>query len=170
MNNITNITQKLIKIVIIFGIVSEAFALEFKGKMQNKNGMFVDVALATTREVQTKGLSGIKSKQFKTNQAMLFVNSEMAPRKFWMPDTYFNLDIIFLDNNLKIVGIDRNAHSHPGMKEPPIIYRTGVYNAQYILETKANSPFSKSLRIGDELKYLGKPSLSEIVQGIHLEQ
>lgn len=86
MNNITNITQKLIKIVIIFGIVSEAFALEFKGKMQNKNGMFVDVALATTREVQTKGLSGIKSKQFKTNQAMLFVNSEMAPRKFWMPD------------------------------------------------------------------------------------
>ncbi len=170
MNNITKITLKLIKIVIIFATVSEAFALEFKGKMQNKNGLTIDVALATTREEQTKGLSGIKSKNFKVNQGMVFVNREMAPRKFWMPDTYFNLDIIFLDSNLKIVGIDRNALSHPGMQEPPEIYRTGIYNAQFVLETKANSTFSKNLIIGDELKYLGKPSLSEIVQGIHQEQ
>lgn len=170
MNNITKIPLKLIKIVIIFAIVSQAFALEFKGKMQNKKGLTIDVALATTREEQTKGLSGIKSKQFKMTQGMLFVNREMAPRKFWMPDTYFNLDIIFLDSNLKIVGIDRNAESHPGMKEPPEIYRTGTYIAQYVLETKANSAFSKSLILGDELKYLGKPNLSEIVQGIRQEQ
>lgn len=170
MNNITKIPLKLIKIVIIFAIVSQAFALEFKGKMQNKKGQVIDVALATTREEQTKGLSGIKSKQFKMTQGMLFVNNEMAPRKFWMPDTYFNLDIIFLDSNLKIVGIDRNALSHPGMTEPPVIYRTGIYNAQFILETKANSTFSKHLMIGDELKYLGKPNLSEIVQGIRQEQ
>ena len=95
MNNITKIPLKLIKIVIIFAIVSQAFALEFKGKMQNKKGLTIDVALATTREEQTKGLSGIKSKQFKMTQGMLFVNREMAPRKFWMPDTFFNLDIIF---------------------------------------------------------------------------
>lgn len=174
MNNIAKFPLKLIKIVIIFGIlitsIATSFALEFKGKMQNKNGLTVDVALATNRDEQTRGLSGIKSKNFKTNQAMLFVNKEMAPRKFWMPDTYFNLDIIFLDSNLKIVGIDRNAESHPGMKEPPEIYRTGTYIAQYVLETKANSTFSKSLILGDELKYMGKPNLSEIVQGIRQEQ
>ena len=60
--------------MIIFATVSEAFALEFIGKMQNKNGLTIDVALATTREEQTKGLSGIKSnlhKPFKLNEGSL---------------------------------------------------------------------------------------------------
>jgi uncharacterized membrane protein (UPF0127 family) len=132
-------------------------------KIQNSSGSVVEIALALTRAQHTQGLSGLKSNQFKSSKGMLFVNSEVAPRRFWMPDTYFNLDIIFLDQNLKIVGIEKNVPAHPGMSEPPKIFQTGTYSAQFVLETKAGSDFGKKLKINDYLKFIGPISLSEIV-------
>lgn len=79
----------------------------------------MNVRLAITRLEHSKGLSGIKPSDFSVNDSMLFVNDRMGERRFWMPDTYFNLDIIFLDSDLKIVGIEKNVPMHPGMGEPP---------------------------------------------------
>ena len=130
--------------------------------MQNPAGIQVELDLALTRKQHTQGLSGLKSREFSNFRGMLFVNSEVGPRRFWMPDTYFNLDIIFLDSNLLVVGLEKNVPAHPGSSEPPIIYKTESYNAQYVLETKAGSPFGVKLKKNDRLKFIGPSSLSEI--------
>ncbi len=141
---------------------------ESKNQLLNPQGKAVTLRMSLTREQHTKGLSGLKPKDFGSNEGMLFVNGEVAPRQFWMPDTYFNLDIIFLGPNLEVVGIEKNVPHHPGEKEPPPIYRTKTYLAKYILETKSPSTFSKSLKVGDVLKWKGTSSLSEIESNIHL--
>jgi len=101
---------------------------------------------------------------------MIFVYPQDGKRRFWMPDTYFNLAIIFLDQDLKIVGLEKNVPAHPGMQEPPMIKKTETYQAQYILETKASSKFSLKLKVGDQLKFIGSTSLSEIVLKIRQKQ
>ena len=164
MTTISQKTLKLIKnLVILFALSHElAFAKE-SYTMKNPEGKSVELKLALTKEEHTQGLSGLKSKYFKSTSAMLFVNTEMGARRFWMPDTYFNLDIIFLDQNLKVVGIERNVLCHPGRNEPPAIYKTDTYQAQFVLETKAGVIFSKKLKKDDQLKFIGSESLSEIV-------
>lgn len=130
----------------------------------------IKLRFALTKVEHTKGLSGLKPNQFSMKEGMLFVNKEMGPRKFWMPDTYFNLDIIFLDQDLKIVGIEKDVLAHPGMNTPPEIVTTQIYNAQFILEVKSKNPFSKNLKTGDQLIFKGNTNLSEIVSKIHPEQ
>lgn len=138
--------------------------------LKNPSGNKIELRLALTKSEHTKGLSGLKPNQFQSSEGMLFVNPEMSVRRFWMPDTYFNLDIIFLDGHLKIVAVESNVPAHPGMQEPPAIYKTGTYTAQFILETKAGSPFSKKLKPNDVLKFTGPISLSEIVSKTRLQQ
>lgn len=163
----TTISQNTLKLIKNLLVVLALFSTMTWGKesfsMKNPYGESISLALATTRKEHTKGLSGLKSSQFKKTQGMLFVNSEMGPRRFWMPDTYFNLDIIFLDSDLRIIGLEKNVPAHPGTKGPLTIYRTETYKAQFILETKAGAPFGQKLKITDKLVFTGTTSLSEIV-------
>jgi uncharacterized protein len=169
MNTISQKTSKLIKNMIFSALVigamivsDSAQALE-SYKLRNPAKTTVTLRLALTWAEHQQGLSGIKPKDFKASEGMLFVNEAIGPRRFWMPDTYFNLDIIFLDKDLKIVGIESNVPHHPGSKEPPAIFRTKTYDAQFVLETKAGSPFSKKLKVGEQLVWESKTNLSEIV-------
>ena len=164
MTTISQKTLKLIKnLVILLVLLSGLAFAKDSFHMKNSEGKSVELKLALTKEEHTQGLSGLKSKDFKSTSAMLFVNTEMGPRRFWMPDTYFNLDIIFLDQNLKVVGIESNVPAHAGRNEPPAIYKTDTYQAQFVLETKAGAIFSKKLKKDDQLKFIGPESLSEIV-------
>lgn len=116
----------------------------------------IHLRLAIKKEDQTKGLSGMKPQNFKDHEGMLFVYDTPGSRRFWMPDTYFNLDIYFLDSNFKILGVEKNVPHHPGMKEPPAIYQTATYEAHHVLEMKASSPLSKKLKVGDQLLWSDK--------------
>ncbi len=163
MITISQKSLKLIKNLFILVWILGSCAYGFEHfQMKNTNGTIIELRLALTKAEHTQGLSGLKPQQFSDSQGLLFVNSEMGQRRFWMPDTYFNLDIIFLDKDLKIVGIEKNVPAHPGKHEPPTIYKTETYLAQFILETKAGSAFSKNLKINDQLKFIGLTSLSEI--------
>lgn len=136
-------------------------------KMENPAKAVVKLRLALTKHEHSKGLSGIKPSDFPNDSGMLFVNEAMGTRRFWMPDTYFNLDIIFLDSDLKIVGIERDVPFHPGFTEPPVIYRTKSYQAQFVLETKGNAPFSKKLKVGDQLKWKSATPIQDIIKQVH---
>ena len=174
MNTITNFAPKLIKNIAGLILIIITFSIQnlsaYQGKMINPTGIQVTLHFAITDLEQQTGLSNLKPSQFNQTEGMLFLHKEMGPRKFWMPETYFNLDIIFLDQNLKIVGIEKDVKAHPGMKVPPAIQETAIYNAQYILETKSKSPFSKNLKKGDQLKFFSSTSLAEIILDTHLGQ
>ncbi|MDA9189620.1 DUF192 domain-containing protein [bacterium] len=103
-------------------------------------------------ENQTRGLSGVKDKDFKEDQAMLFFYSQDSIRSFWMPDTYFNLDIIFLDKDFQILYISKNVKAHPGRSEPPAIAVTKKVYCRHVLEVRADSKITKDLKKGDKLK------------------
>lgn len=164
MTNIYQKTSKLIKNLALLSAVLPMMAwANITYQMSNPTDEKVNVRLAITGHEHSRGLSGIKPSDFPVTESMLFVNEGMGVRRFWMPDTYFNLDIIFLDSNLKIVGIEKNVPMHPGMSEPPVIYRTKIYKAQFVLETKATAPFSKKLKVGDQLKWISTTPISEIV-------
>ena len=164
-------TIKLIKNLLLFALLITSVA-ESKEAIQMKNayGQVVNLKLAISFEEHTKGLSGLKSNEFRSDSGMLFVDSQMSSKRFWMPNTFFNLDIIFLDEKLKIVAIEKNVPFHPGTKEPPVIYRTETYQAQHVLETKANCNFSKKLKVNDQLEFIGPISLSEIILKTHQKQ
>ena len=131
------------------------------------SGIITELAIKEVEQVE--GLSGRPSEEFGSHQGMLFYYKESGVRSFWMPDTYFNLNIYFLDENLKIVDAALNVPAHPGREEPPRIHRTAPVYARHVLEIRADSPLAKELSIGSSLSFQKKDSksLSEIVQEIH---
>ena len=116
----------------------------------------------------TRGLSGTPSSQFEGDQAMLFYYFDDNVRRFWMPDTYFDLDIFFLDQALKIIDVQRNVAHHPGRNEPPPIVRTKLVKCRHVLELRADSSLSKKLKIGDKLNWKSSPYPEQIKPKTHL--
>ena len=122
--------------------------------LKTPSGEILKLKILTSIKDQTKGLSGLKKSSLRDNEGALFVYPEMGKRSFWMPDTYFDLTIIFLNQAFEIVYIEKSAKSHPGWEEPPIIFRTPVIDAMYIIEVPASNPISIHLKREVSLSYL----------------
>lgn len=134
------------------------------------NGQTINLLLVITDREQTKGLSGIQQDDFDKDQGMFFFYLEPGLRSFWMPDTYFDLDIFFLDKNLKVIDIERNMPAHPGMKSPPPIAKTRTVFSRHVLEMRSDSPLAKEIKVGTKLKWISSWSLSEIESKIRQQQ
>ena len=70
------------------------------------NTATVIAAVATTPAQRTRGLMGW---HLVPGTGMLFVFSDMKVRSFWMKDVPTDLDILFIDQHLRVVGIVKNA-------------------------------------------------------------
>ncbi len=98
---ISQIHSKLITNLILLSVISctnQEFSrkeLPINGQLALPSGKVIQTRLALTQEEKVKGLSGVKSDNFGLNQGVLFFYTIEEPRRFWMPDTYFNLNIIF---------------------------------------------------------------------------
>lgn len=66
----------------------------------------VKVEIAESLEGKQKGLSGRNF--MRENSGMLFVFSQPDFYSFWMKDMEFPIDIIWLDENLRIINIEKN--------------------------------------------------------------
>ncbi|MFZ4712406.1 MAG: DUF192 domain-containing protein [Bacteriovoracaceae bacterium] len=134
------------------------------------SGEELKVRLAISIEEQTQGLSGLKDADFQNDEAMLFFYTEDSDRMFWMPDTYFNLEIYFLDKDLTILAVERDVPFHPTRNVPPKIPTTKVHYCRHVLEIKSSSPLAKKIKPGDKLSWTGVPTLWEIEAGIRSRQ
>lgn len=133
------------------------------GEITLPSGKKLKTWLAITQEEQTKGLSGTRNQDFSENESMLFFFTADSWRSFWMPDTYFDLDIFFLDKNLKILDIERNVKHHLGWSEKKVkIARTRNIWARHVLEIKSSSPMAKEIKNGDQLTWQGTLTLDQI--------
>lgn len=171
--------EKVIQYIATLHIKNILFALIFAVGCQNvelkelpksitligPNGEKINTRLAISSQEQAQGLSGVADKDFEDDDAMLFFNLEDGQRAFWMPDTYFNLSIIFLDKELKIIDIDPDVQHHPGWGNHDDIPRAKVVFARHILEMKATSPIAKKIKVGEKFS-LQQYSLEQIEQGI----
>lgn len=110
-------------------------------------GQMIKVELALTREAQELGLSGRKN--LKEYEGMLFIFPKPQKNYFWMKDMNFPIDIIWIDEDFKIIYIEKNV-------EPssfPNSFGPGVDN-RYVLEISAGFSEKNNLKEGDKVEFL----------------
>ncbi len=102
----------------------------------------IRVELALTEAERVKGLSG--RSEFTERDGLLFVFPESGYHTIWMKDMYFPIDIIWIDENLEVIGIDKNISPDTY----PRTYRPSR-PAKYILETNVHFSDTYGLHAGD---------------------
>jgi uncharacterized membrane protein (UPF0127 family) len=130
-------------------------------ELRTPSGETIKTHLVFTLVEQTQGLSGVKPGDFSAQDGMLFFYLDDDMKYYWMPDTYFDLDLHYLDEKLKIVDIVRKLPHYIGRHNQDLIPRARGVWCRHVLEMKADSPLSQKLKIGDQLEWKGKYSLDE---------
>jgi len=102
----------------------------------------IEVEIMNTPELRSKGLSGKTS--LEEDSGMLFIFEKEGVYPFWMKDMNFPIDILWIDENLQIIDITKNAtpESYPQTFSPkkPI---------KYALEINTNFLNQHNMNIGD---------------------
>ncbi len=102
--------------------------------------------IASTPEKRATGLMYRSSLGEK--HGMLFVFEEPGPHAIWMKNVRFPLDILWLDEEMRVVHIIRNAP--PCRTDPCPVYAPPV-DAAYVLELPANATLKHGIGIGAQL-------------------
>jgi len=107
------------------------------------------VNVADNDKKRAKGLMFIKKKLPKNN-GMLFDFKKPKHISLWMKNTFIPLDVLFFDENRKIVDLKKNMIPHNTKS-----YKSKV-KCRYALEINANTINTNNIKIGDyvELKKL----------------
>ena len=104
----------------------------------------VDIPLSD--ELKMQGLMHVENLEL--NKGMLFIFQEQGIYPFWMKNTLIPLDIIWLDENLSVVHIEK---AMPCLKDPCKIYNPGV-KSTYVLELNQNTSDLINLKVGDVMR------------------
>jgi uncharacterized membrane protein (UPF0127 family) len=104
-----------------------------------------EVEIAATEEANMQGLMYRES--MARNRGMLFDPEGLSRNPFWMKNTYMPLDIIFIDENSRIMKIA--AHTKPFSEDT--IDSGGIY--RYVLEINAGLSDELGLAIGDKISW-----------------
>lgn len=129
-------------------------------ELVSPEGQKIRSSIASTSAEHTKGLQGVRDYEFAMDEGKLFFYLSTATRLFWMPNTYFNQDIIYLDQNLKILNIVWNIPYYNGTVNSEIP-RAPAITSRHVLEMKAGSVISSKLKIGDSLGWSSPLSLEQ---------
>lgn len=107
-------------------------------------GRTVSVELALDVPTRTRGLMHRPS--LGEDAGMLFVFPDSAPRTFWMRNTLVPLDLIFLDDQGRVINVE---------EAPPMVERPGFHSdraARYVLELNRGWCSRHGLQAGDRIE------------------
>ncbi|GHA41405.1 hypothetical protein GCM10007103_23540 [Salinimicrobium marinum] len=105
----------------------------------------LDIEFAETTFERETGLMYRKS--MATNQGMLFLYDQEAPRAFYMKNTYIPLDIIYFGSDSTAVSFQENAKP---LDETPL---PSEAPAQFILEINAGLVQEWNIETGDKIDF-----------------
>ena len=80
-----------------------------KMEINKKKSKLLSIEIADTEEKRSHGL--MNRDQLKPNSGMLFIWKESRVRNFWMKNTFFDLDLFFLNEHGEIVEFYKNARA-----------------------------------------------------------
>lgn len=106
----------------------------------------LDIEIAETEYETQTGLMYRKSME--DNQAMLFIFEEEQPKSFYMKNTEFSLDIIYVNRDKEIVSVQKNAKPLDNTSLPsnvPVLY---------VLEIKGGLSDSWGVKKGDFIEWI----------------
>lgn len=107
----------------------------------------IDLEIADNDYERQLGL--MNRKEMQENQGMLFIFPRQDYQSFWMRNTLISLDMIFVNEQKKIVTIHKNTkilsdQSYPA-SEP----------AMYVVEVLAGFADRHNIKVGDKIDWLG---------------
>lgn len=105
----------------------------------------IDVEVAENDAERQKGL--MFRPYLADSVGMLFVFDNATPQSFWMKNTMISLDIIYVDQNKKIVSIQKNAKPYSEENLP------SYGNAQYVVEVNGGYCDKYGIGIGDSIAF-----------------
>ena len=105
----------------------------------------LDIEIADDEYQSQTGL--MYRKGMANNQGMLFIFEDEQPRSFYMKNTEFSIDIIYINSDKEIVSIQKNAKPYDSTSLPS----EGA--AQYVLEVNAGLSNTWELEKGDVVEW-----------------
>ncbi|MCP5419266.1 MAG: DUF192 domain-containing protein [Gammaproteobacteria bacterium] len=82
---------------------------------------------------------------------MLFIQPIPGPATFWMKNTYIPLDLLYFDNERRLLEI--HAQAPPCSADPCPVYASQTANIKYILEINAGTAERLGIQPGDRLSW-----------------
>ena len=105
------------------------------------------VELALTPEDQALGL--MFRDAMPADRGMLFIFPDQRMRSFWMKNTRIPLDILYFDEQLRLVSVSENAKP---CRTPRCTSYPSTGPARYVLELNAGQAARLGVQPGDELE------------------
>lgn len=107
----------------------------------------VQAEIPTSANSRKKGLSDRDS--LPIDQGMLFVFDSSANHTFWMKDMKFAIDIIWIDEDKKIVHIAENISPEPDKQDAELTRYSSPTPSKFVLELNAGLTKLNNLKVGD---------------------
>ncbi len=105
----------------------------------------IDVEIAENEAERAKGL--MYRPYMPDSLGMLFIFERPEPQAFWMKNTQIALDIIYVDEDRKIVSIQKNARPFSEESLP------SLGEAQYVVEVNAGYTDLHGINVGDRIEF-----------------
>ncbi len=154
--NNSSVVKKTVSQVRVLGPASQNFFTATSSEpVKSSVGQIIIDKNAWNVEVSTSTLqkeNGLSNRQvLYPRRGMLFVFDGSATRSFWMKDMLISLDMIFFDENWKIVAIEKSI-------SPQTFPKTFGSNvrSKYVLEINAAESDSYGLAVGNQAIFLNK--------------
>lgn len=121
-------------------------SLYFQDSAGKASAVF-SLEVAATPEQRQQGL--MFRKELATRHGMIFLFPAEKTQSFWMKNTYISLDMIFLDKNLKVVGI---------LQHVPVLNESGrgvPAQSQFVIEVAAGTVEREGITEGAVARFEG---------------
>ncbi len=146
-----SLPRVLVTLAMLFGLTVSACASEPRVVLHPAGGdVAVTVEVAATPAQQSVGL--MYRKELGAAAGMLFVFDETVEHPFWMKNTVLPLDMIFIGEDRKIVGIVADAVPFTTTS------RTCGLPSRYVLEVNAGFSAKHGLKVGDQTTFENIPA------------
>ncbi|MEK7460149.1 MAG: DUF192 domain-containing protein [Patescibacteria group bacterium] len=138
-------TYILLAIVLLSGTFYGVFSRENKSIHGSLGGEELVLKIADNEALRAQGLSG--SSPLSEHEGMLFIFPRSGNYGFFMKDMLYPIDIIWLDEKYRIVGVEERAMPE---SYPKVFYPASP--ARYVVELRAGFYSDYNINMGDVLK------------------
>ncbi len=131
-------------VVLTLSLVGLFISLRSQPPTVEVNGHTFKVQVADTSSARRTGLSGQEA--LDEDEGMIFIFFENDIHSFWMKDMLFSIDIIWIDENYRVVHIEENVSpsTYPESFAPTV-------ESRYVLEVYTGQVEAKDISLGDEV-------------------
>ncbi len=119
-------------------------------EIKSEKKLNLNIEKVETIEARRQGLSDRES--LCDSCGMLFVFENSNYYTFWMKDMNFDIDIIYLDQDMRIVDIFENVSKESYKKTPPETF-SNTKLAKYVLELNSGKSDAFGLSVGNILEF-----------------